>query len=108
MAARDHDLPYFRRGDHPPHLFSGDARTEHLLRGTKRLKEGCPSPLGGPKGPASGPKGLQQAQSTRTRPKATRTSVAKLLYLKLLTTQTVNPKTNHAKFQCVDKQKGRA
>ena len=43
-------------------------------------------------------KGPQRAQRARTRPKAARASVARLLYLKLLTGQTIKLGTRHAKM----------
>ena len=45
-----------------------------------------------------GPKGPQRAQSARTRPKAARASVAKPMYLKLLTRQTIKLGTRQAKM----------
>ena len=46
----------------------------------------------------AGLKGSQRARSARRRPKATRASVARQLYLKLLTRQTMKPGTRQTKI----------
>ena len=53
----------------------------------------------------AGPKGPQRARSVHTRPKAARASVARPLYLKLLTRQTMNPNTRQTEIQRLDRQK---
>ena len=45
-----------------------------------------------------GPKGVQRARSARSWPKAARASVARPLYLKLLTRQRIKPGTRHTKM----------